>query len=276
VQKFLQYRLQYSLLLSLLFLTGLPAITPRELLVSLSLFMSVCWICLFNITTDSAEDHYNNDTPLVNKLRLVRWIAYASLTGSLLLVLAMPKIFFTVLIFGGMIGFFYSYPVHIGKRSYRLKNIVLVKNLASTTMWVSLSCLPYYILFPDVPHILVFLKAVVIFFAALCLEIMGDVRDIDGDKKAGIKTLANTMGVAKTKAIALLIFAGYCLWFYHFTVHIFRPSPFLIFAQTSTFLMILFTTEKRPRWYFMAPVYLCIAFCLIILVGVYIMHVIPL
>jgi 4-hydroxybenzoate polyprenyltransferase len=265
MKKIVQYRLHVYLQLFLLTLMSFPRITSRELTISLAVCMIGGWIFLFNKTTDLVEDNLNDGSLPVDQeyLGVIKRIAYICLIIPVLLLWRIPEVLAVVLFFGGFMGFIYSYPIRLKGRSFRLKNILLVKNLTSAVCITALICLPCYLLFPDFPHIYLLLKAISIFFLTLCVEIMCDIRDIEGDRQAGIMTLPNTLGVAPAKAIALVIFTGYCLWFNHLVSFSFRLSPLLILAQAATFLIILFTTAKRPYWYFHLITFAWSAFCLV-------------
>lgn len=268
VKQILQYRLHVILLVPLLTLLPFPAITLQGAMVALAMGMVMAYVFLFNKTTDLLEDNINTAAFPINQKHkgILNIIAYACLIIPLLWLWRTPGILVVYLVYGGLLGFLYSYPVRIGKRIYRLKNILLVKNLTSAISLTACTCLPGYILYPYFSRAYFLLQAASIFLMVICVEIMCDIRDIDGDRRAGIRTLPNTVGAAGAKAVALFIFAGYCLWFYH-QLPFRLVSPLLIIAQAATFLIILFTTEKRPYWYFHLPIFVGIAFCLANAVG---------
>ena len=270
MKQLLQHRLHISLLLPLYFLAFLPRLTSRELLVALSLFMICNWILLFNKTTDLAEDIHESSLPIDQAhIGIIKQLAYICLIISLLLLLKMPEILAIFLFFGGLLGFIYSYPIRIGGKNFRLKNIFLVKNLSAAVIWTGLTCMPFYFLFPDFPRMLIFLKVISAFFLSVFLEIMIDIRDTEGDRQAGIMTLPNTLGIARTKTIAFCILTGYCLWYYHLSPYNPRLFLLLIFTQIFLSLFALFANEKRPYWYFHLPALMGIAFSLYILCSWY-------
>ena len=254
----------------MLTLLPLPAINMQGVMVALAMGMVMTYAFLYNKATDLLEDNVNTTSlPIDEKHKntLIK-IACACLIVPLLWLWQTPKILVIYLVFGGLLGFLYSYPVQIGKKSYRLKNILFIKNLTPAVSVAACTVLPSYFLLPNFPQIYFLFYAISIFSVVLCVEILCDIRDIDGDRRAGIKTLPNTLGVAMARTIALLIYAGGCLWFYYL-LHFSMPPPSLIAGQMITFLIILFTTAEKPYWYFHLPIFMGAASCFIALASRY-------
>src|ERR1700744_1352232 len=148
MKQILQYRLHVILLAILLTLAPFPAITPQVIMPALAMGMAIAYVYLFNKTTDLPEDNINAAAYPIdeNDRKALGHVAWACLLIPLTCLWRTPQILAAYLFFGGFLGFLYSYPVRIGKRACRLKNILLVKNLASAVIWTGCTCAPYYFL----------------------------------------------------------------------------------------------------------------------------------
>ena len=101
----------------------------------------------------------------------------------------------SLLIFVVIIGFLYSTPLSQHSPRKRLKNIFLVKNLISILGWSLLT-----VVYPaahsgasiNVHHWFAFM---VMSATVFIVEIIWDIRDLDGDQQAGIKTIPVELGV---------------------------------------------------------------------------------
>lgn len=95
----------------------------------------------------------------------------------------------------------YVLPVLSGSR--RLRDVHFVKIFALTAVWVYLT-----VVLPAAElHLTVSLPMLVMCIERLCfifaIALAFDLRDIDSDKSAGVKTLPGSWGVSKTKAVAI-------------------------------------------------------------------------
>ena len=260
MKKILQYRLHVVLAAILLTLSSFPVIGLREIMVALAMGMAAAWVYLFNKTTDLVEDNINTAShPIdVNHRKTLCKIALACLAIPALWLWQMPKIFAVYLVFGGLLGFLYSYPIKIGEQRYRLKNIFLIKNITPALSWTGCTCLPVYFLYPHFPQVILLRQAISVFLVMTCVEIIWDIRDVEGDTHAGVQTLPNTIGIPAAKAVILLIFALYC-----FVSH--YISPPLVLAQAANILIIIFATKTRPYWYFHLIVFIWVIYNSVIL-----------
>jgi len=165
-----------------------------------------------NKLTDKEEDSVNlperGDYVQGNErlLLLLSIFSYfiALLLGFLVNFLTMP-----VLLFPFIVGIFYSMRIH--PKLPRLKDIVGVKSSIVATSWAVITTFIPAICSQNastiVPLIFYF------FFIKLFVNtILFDVRDIDGDKKSGVKTIPVTIGRSKTKKLLLAIHSSLMAW----------------------------------------------------------------
>ncbi len=118
---------------------------------------------------------------------------------------------------------FYSAPVILSwaYSSLRLKKILFLKNL-----YTSLGIVLIF-LFGATFELLnkeVLVGACFVFFTILAAAICSDIRDLKGDKKAGVKTLPVVLGVEKTKVIIISLLSLALLT----SLILFYPASFFI------------------------------------------------
>lgn len=113
---------------------------------------------------------------------------------------------FGITLFLEVVGFVYNqrcFPDWLARRlggARRLKDLYIIKNLAPPVDWATaMIFLP--LIFADEP---LSLQAWIcwgyIFTCAFFIEVMWDIRDRHGDLLSGIKTIANTLSLYRTKA----------------------------------------------------------------------------
>jgi 4-hydroxybenzoate polyprenyltransferase len=117
-------------------------------------------------------------------------IALASSRGPVL-----AAIILTIVL---LVGFAYSAPMLPGLPGKRLKEFYLIKNLTSALGWIVLVTL-YPALHAGIALPAGFLLgAAILFIGVWSVEIIWDIRDLEGDQQAGVATLPNILGLAKT------------------------------------------------------------------------------
>ncbi len=172
-------------------------------------FLLTLSIYQYNRLTDDVEDAINNPDSLKHAQSssfLIHYVFFYTLT-ALALILSMffgLMVFLTTLLIA-LIGFLYNqkcFPDALALRlngARRLKDMYIIKNLAPPIDWATaMVLLP--LLFAGEP---LSLKAWVcwgyVFACAFFIEVMWDIRDRKGDALAGIKTIANTFSLLRTK-----------------------------------------------------------------------------
>ena len=159
-------------------------------------------IYLWNRIWDLQEDQVNcpQSTPHFARFR---WpiLVLAPLIGIGCIGLATssgPAIAPIILVIVLLVGFAYSAPMLPGLPGRRLKEFYIVKNITSALGWIVLVTL-YPALHAEVAlHTGFLLGAAILFIGVWTVEIVWDIRDIEGDKKAGVATLPTIIGPVKT------------------------------------------------------------------------------
>jgi len=95
----------------------------------------------------------------------------------------------------------YSYPLFKGKRA---KDIFILKNIYAAFSW-HLSALFLFIFYLEFPAESVIGRFFYLFFIILAYEILWDIKDVAGDKKARVKTIPDTWGLPATRLVLSVI-----------------------------------------------------------------------
>jgi 4-hydroxybenzoate polyprenyltransferase len=168
-----------------------------------------------NKITDKKEDMINNP----QRVDLIRTIenhtGIALSIGAYILalvigILTKQILSITILLLPLWVAILYSVPLAPGLP--RLKDIFFAKSL-SVALGMSLSIfLLLYIFYPQ-PNILLIWVSF-LFIKLFINTVLFDVRDLDGDKKTGIKTIPVTWGIRKTKNFLLLLNSLLIIWIF--------------------------------------------------------------
>ena len=181
-------------------LTYLDALPPMEKTVSMlaCVFFVTLGTYGFNNVTDSREDSVNKPNSVVISGRKTRrQIMNFSLACKLLAIISAYFISCEVLMLVSIIllgSFFYSSAPLGGER---LKDMLLVKNITIALLWSVLLLLPMLAWGAAVP----FAYLVVVFFVFthdFISSVLSDLKDVDGDRHAGIKTFPSVYGEKNT------------------------------------------------------------------------------
>lgn len=132
-----------------------------------------------------------------------------------------------------VLGTIYSMPFYKG---FRIKNILVIKNAWSAVVgW----CLPFLILdlhFYEQYYLQNYLP---IFFFVMAIEMLWDMRDVDGDRKNKVNTVPVVFGWNVTKAIIISTLA---INYFFFNAHLFIT----VFIGLS---VLAFRTTTNNIWY---------------------------
>jgi 4-hydroxybenzoate polyprenyltransferase len=170
--------------------------------------LAVACICQWNRLTDLREDAVNCPEELEEALkreRRIRLFCYIGGATAIALALASDPTWpvAAVVISGAAIGFFYSTSPWPGRATLRIKNLFVLKNLMSGIGW-TLGLLVYPALRAghslDGPF---WLASAYMFLAVMAHEIIWDMRDVAGDRAAGVRSLPVVAGPGMTKALVL-------------------------------------------------------------------------
>lgn len=176
-------------------------------------FLLTFSIYQYNRLTDEIEDSINNPESCALAKQssfLIHYVFFYVLTAVVLLISACFgwRVFLTTLLMA-LIGFLYNqkcFPDALAQQfngARRLKDMYIVKNLAPPIDWATaMVILP--LLFEGEPLSLkVWVCWGYVFACAFFIEVMWDIRDRKGDALAGIKTIANTFSLWRTKVFLI-------------------------------------------------------------------------
>jgi len=210
IESFFKYRINIALLIFFICINSFEGrVNGDSYLISLSFAMIFSAIYVFNKATDIVEDNLNlRSFPIKNK----NYAIIFSLTSA---IIPIPYLFFTkksLLLFylfvPFLFGFLYSYQLSFLKIR-RLKEIILLKNLISALVW-ALTPLAISFLFLDKINILSFVHTFIMVFI---IEVIWDIRDIEGDLANKISTIPNKFGILFTKISCLFLAIGLLLFY---------------------------------------------------------------
>lgn len=210
VENFFRYRINIVLLIFFICINSFEGrVNIDSYLISLSFAMIFSAIYVFNKATDIVEDNLNfRSFPIKNK-------NYPIIFSLVFAVFPIPYLFFvnkSLLLFyifvPFLFGFLYSYQLSFLKIR-RLKEIILLKNLISALVW-ALTPLTIGFVFLDKINILVCFHTFIMVFI---IEVIWDIRDIDGDLANKISTIPNKFGILFTKIACLFLATGLLLFY---------------------------------------------------------------
>jgi len=260
----LKYRLDVSCLMFCICFLSFAQKNMEAFLISLSFSSLFSFIYILNKVADAKEDAVNVRARPMDR----KWGKYAMSAAIFLAIAPMPYLFFVnlkILIFyilvPGLFGVLYSYPLRIFGFSRRLKDVPFAKNIISALVWASVPFalgLIYYKVSPSFASFEIFVTVVMVVFI---IELLFDIRDIDGDLAAGIKTFPNQMGIAFSKAICLVMLVSLCIFKY---VNLHLNGVYLI-SYISTFFIILMIKKDSNVHFFQA---ISFVWCVVSIVNV--------
>jgi 4-hydroxybenzoate polyprenyltransferase len=162
-----------------------------------------------NRKTDESEDAVNHAHRYAFTKKYEK-ILYLSGIGAYLLALVLSGFYGILVILVSSIplltGLIYSTPIlPQGFRYRRLKEIPVLKSLLVAIAWaLPPALLPVYIsgASPD----LVTLAVILFFFSLVFINtVLFDIRDLEGDRAAGVRTIPVLLGIPRTKTLLTLV-----------------------------------------------------------------------
>lgn len=183
--------------------------SPREAALLLAAFFFWQWgVYLFNKTCDLVEDAISQPAEMLRpgEIATVRNVSLVMLAAPLLLALWLRRDPLpAILIFVGAI--LYSKPLPGLK--LRVKNLFLVKELYSAIPGWAGSMAAMVCVYASrpvslsTPGVEAFLLQLIV--STIAVEFVWDLRDVEGDRAAGVRSPAVVFGPAATRAIALAL-----------------------------------------------------------------------
>jgi 4-hydroxybenzoate polyprenyltransferase len=184
-----------------------------------------------NKLTDLKEDSINTPerAKAIKKIELIFKLSVA-ISFFISLVLGFFESIFTlpILLFPLLLGILYS--VRFSTKTPRLKDITGVKNLTIALSWAVGSTFFPLVYLTDKNLIFVLLVFYFFFLKSYINSIIFDVRDIDGDRMSGVRTIPVLLGREKTKILLLILNSTLLLWLIIFQDY-FRNYFFVLFLS---------------------------------------------
>lgn len=184
-----------------------------NLKILLSFFLMTFFIYGLNKLTDINEDAINTPerAKLIKKIvpifkfSLVSSFILALLLSSLANFLALPLLLFP-LVSGTLysVKFFPNLP--------RLKDILGVKNIIIALAWAICSTLLPAIFLPEKRYIAIIAVFYFFFLKSFINAVLFDIRDIEGDRISGVRTIPVVFGRQKTKNLLLILSSTFIPW----------------------------------------------------------------
>jgi 4-hydroxybenzoate polyprenyltransferase len=203
---------------------------------------------LYNMLTDWKEDavNYPDSGRFVGpKYKITRPLILLCFLGSLYLGFLSGWQFIVYGFVLNLLGMLYGFPFkRKNKEVFRIKTVPVLKNAYSALFWsVALLLTPYFYIHQQPDSSLIF-TIVIAFIMAFFVELLWDVRDIQGDRLANIRTIPILLGVASSRVILHLLNAATFLLVLYGTVTGVYPASYYVMLGHS--LIVLFFLQ----WYF--------------------------
>ena len=160
------------------------------------LIISFCFVILsvysLNLITDLEEDAVNKGYKnMENKKSIILLISVVSYIAALIIGGIENLRSIPVLLIPFITGLLYSVKI----KNFRLKNLFVGKNLTVSISWsLEVSLLPYLLKSSSV----VFFLLIFVFIKGMINTILFDLRDVEGDAKAGVETIPVKLGKYRT------------------------------------------------------------------------------
>ena len=162
-----------------------------------------------NRKTDESEDAINHSHRFAFTKKYEN-LLFASAIGAYVLALVLSGLYgMTVILISAIpliSGLIYSTPIFPkGFRYRRLKEIPLAKSLVVAVAWaLPPALLPVYV--GGVTPSLITLAVILFFFSLVFINtVLFDIRDVEGDRVTGVRTIPVCIGVTNTKVLLTLV-----------------------------------------------------------------------
>ncbi|MFQ3597142.1 MAG: UbiA family prenyltransferase [Chloroherpetonaceae bacterium] len=235
-----------------------------------SVFFLTFSIYQYNRLTDDVEDAVNDPDNLTRAKStkfLIHYVFFYALTAVALFISAFfgTAAFFTTL-FIALVGFLYNekcFPDWLTKQlngARRLKDMYIIKNLTPPIDWATaMVLLPLLFAGESLSQesnlfsLKVWICWGYVFACAFFIEVMWDIRDRKGDLLAGIKTIANTFSLVRTKAflIGSSAISGIALFVVTFNGILPQHTYFLLSNNLAVMFIASSYQDEQPeaaRW----------------------------
>jgi len=179
----------------------------------LSVFFMIFSIYNLNKLTDIKEDAVNvpdRAKYIKGKEKIFIFFLLFSLTISLFLGVLQDILCVPIILFPIFIGVIYS--VRVSSNLPRLKDITGIKNLVVAITWSVGSTFLPAICLPQKSNMLITLVFYFFFLKSFINTVLFDIRDIEGDRLSGVRTIPVVFGREKTKNLLLILNSTLIPW----------------------------------------------------------------
>ena len=219
----------------------LYGVEPRWNLLAAT-FLLVFSVYGINKLTDMEEDEINNPER-VSYIKRIEGIFRHAILVSLLLAIFLSALtsLWAVLVVLFPIAAGVLYSIRLSPNYPRLKDVTGVKNTIIATTWANGTAFLPYLVAGNVALSKVALIYYFFFMKSMINTILFDVRDIEGDRVNGIRTIPVKLGFRKSKALLIALNSTFLLWLalaYHLG-YFGRYLPVLIFSILNGYAYIL-------------------------------------
>jgi 4-hydroxybenzoate polyprenyltransferase len=198
---------------------------------SIFTFLITFGIYGLNKLTDFKEDAINSQERAriikklgsIFKLSVVISFILSLVLGFLDNILTLPVLFFPL-----FLGTLYS--VKLSKNLPRLKDITGVKNITIALSWAVVSTFLPAIYVSKKEIVLILLVFYLFFLKSYINSIIFDVRDMEGDRMNGVRTIPVSLGRKKTKMLLLILNSTLLLWLLIFIEYLMKYFYVLFFS----------------------------------------------
>jgi len=227
----------------------LYGVQPRWNLLAATFFI-VFSVYGINKLTDIKEDEINNPERVGYVKRFAKALKYAVVASLLLAVLLSAltgPLAVLVILFPIVAGALYSIRLIPGYP--RLKDITGVKNIIIAATWANGTAFLPYLVAGGISLGKVFLIYYFFFMKSMINTVLFDIRDIEGDRLNGIRTIPVRLGLERTRAMLLALNSTFILWVLaaHNLGYFGRYLPVLVFAILNGYAYILYFSRRNYR-----------------------------
>lgn len=194
-----------------------------------------------NKLTDIKEDSINapERAKAIKKIELIFKISVAvSFFLSLVLGYFESILTIPILLFPLLLGILYS--VRLSRKIPRLKDITGVKNLTIALSWAVGSTFFPVVYLTNKKIVLIILVFYFFFLKSYINSIIFDVRDIEGDRMSGVRTIPVSLGRKKTKLLLLILNSTLLLWLLIFRDYFMKYFYVLFFSIAYGYWYIMY------------------------------------
>lgn len=175
---------------------------PNPLLLLVAFTLQNFGLHMFNNYFDMKEDEITGQAKVLSNKKVLLFLSVASTLVSLFMIVFYN---FSLICYATLFILMFAYSVPLGK-NFRIKNVLFLKNITGSLFWwylpfVMISSFHTNNQFSDI-----FITNLFVLATFMPFEPLWDIKDMEGDLKAGIKTIPNQYGINATKLLVASCF----------------------------------------------------------------------